>query len=252
MYDYQMFKGSFKGFDKEEVLTYVQKQEEDYNKQISDLEKEIKNRDKMILELKARIAQKDEQRALLEDEIEKKYKKYIDNYDKIGALVYESQVKGDKMIADAKEQADKILADANAEARTKVDSVQSEVDAKLADGKQKYLAVQDVMNEIVELINQMQRKFMTSYKEMHEIVQNMPGSLQDMDEAEPAENETDEDSSGNFETGELNFDTSTLPIDIDDEDSEDPNPADRSRLRAVGSEVQEIKAASAAKGSSAT
>ena len=151
MYDYQMFKGSFKGFDKEEVLTYVQKQEEDYNKQISDLEKEIKNRDKMILELKARIAQKDEQRALLEDEIEKKYKKYIDNYDKIGALVYESQVKGDKMIADAKVQADKILADANAEARTKVDSVQSEVDAKLADGKQKYLAVQDVMDKAGEI-----------------------------------------------------------------------------------------------------
>ena len=239
MYDYTMFKASFKGFDKDEVLSYVQKQEEDYNKQISDLEKEIKNRDKLILELKSRIVQKDEQRELLENEIQTKYKKYIDNYDKIGALVYESQLKGDKMIADAKVQADKIIAEAHNEAQTKVDSVQNEVDAKLADGKQKYLAVQDVMNEIVELINQMQRKFMTSYKEMHEIVQNMPGSLNDMNELS-SENETDDDAGNSFETGELNFDTTALPIDIDDEDQEEGSSPDHPELRAAGHPVEEL------------
>jgi cell division septum initiation protein DivIVA len=247
-----MFKGSFKGFDKDEVLSYIQKQEEDYNKQLSELEKEVKNRDKIIQELKGRIAQKDEQRALLEDEIETKYKKYIDNYDKIGALVYESQIKGDKMIADAKVQADKIIAAANAEAKTKVDSVQSEVDAKLADGKQKYLAVQDVMNEVVELINQMQRKFMTSYKEMHEIVQNMPGSLNDMGEAEDSGNEADDDTAGIFETGELNFDTSTLPLDMDDEETEDQNASDRASLRAASRPVQELRDTGSKKGTEQT
>lgn len=49
-------------------------------------------------------------------------------------------------------------------------AVQAEVDAKLADGKRKYIAVQDEMNEIVELINQAQIRFMASYKEVHKIV----------------------------------------------------------------------------------
>ena len=51
---------------------------------------------------------------------------------------------------------------------------------KLNDGKQKYLAVQDEMNEIVDLFNQMQRRFMQSYKEIHEITQSLPDSLDDI------------------------------------------------------------------------
>lgn len=244
-YDYQMFKITFKGFDKDEVLGYIQKEEDDYNKQISDLQKEIKNRDKMIAELKSRIMQKDEQRERLENEITTKYQKYIDNYDKIGALVYESQMKGDKMVADAKVQADhilqdaqeksdKILTDASEEANTKVQSVRGEVDAKLADGKLKYLAVQDAMNEIVELINEAQRKFMTSYKNVHEIVQHMPGSLREIDMEEAEKNEEEEDTGGSFETGELNFDTKALPLDGDEDEAEDTPIPSR------GSNVEEI------------
>ena len=238
MYDYQMFKTVLvKGFDKDEVIAYIQKQEDEHNQAVTDLEKEIKNRDKMIAELKGRIIQKDEQREHLENEIETKYKKYIDNYDKIGSLIYESQIKGDKIVTDAKAQADKIISDArskseqmlsqaSAEARNRVDSVQDEVDAKLADGKRKYLAVQDEMNEIVELINQAQRKFMQSYKEVHEIIQNMPTSMRDIDvNAEPGDSDADqeemdeEDPAESFETGELNFSTEKLGLDDEDEES---------------------------------
>ena len=74
---------------------------------------------------------------------------------------------------EAKKEAEKCLA-----------AVQAEVDAKLADGKRKYIAVQDEMNEIVELINQAQIRFMASYKEVHKIVSAMPETMRELEDEE--------------------------------------------------------------------
>ena len=66
------------------------------------------------------------------------------------------------------------------------------MDAKLADGKRKYIAVQDEMNEIVELINQAQIRFMASYKEVHKIVSAMPETMRELEDEE-GESEYEED-----------------------------------------------------------
>ena len=63
-----------------------------------------------------------------------------------------------------------------------MEAVQSEIDDKLREGKKKYIAVQDEMNEIVQLINQAQKRFMASYKEVHQIISTMPTSLNDIEE----------------------------------------------------------------------
>ena len=181
MDEYGMFKQALRGFDKDEVLAYIKQKEDEHGKQIISMERDIRKRDKVISELKSRIVLKDEQVERLEQEIRDKYQKYIDNYNQIGELVYESKVKGNRIIEEAQEEADRILAEADSEARKRIGSVQGEIDAKLKDGKTKYLEVQDEMNEIVDLFNQMQKKFMQSYKEVHEIIQSMPASLDDMD-----------------------------------------------------------------------
>ena len=181
MDDYTMFKQALRGFDKDEVIAYIHRQEEESSQRIASLERDLRKRDRIIAELKNRVVQKDEQVDRLEKEIKGKYQKYIDNYRQIGELVYESRVKGDRIVADANAEADRILANADVEARRRVAAVQGEVDAKLNEGKQQYLAVQDEMNEIVDLFNQMQKKFMQSYKEVHSIIQSMPASLDDMD-----------------------------------------------------------------------
>ena len=53
--------------------------------------------------------------------------------------------------------------------------------------KKKYRAVQDEMNEIVQLINQAQKRFMASYKEVHQIISTMPTSLNDIEEESEVE-----------------------------------------------------------------
>lgn len=181
MEDYMSFKQAIRGFDKDEVLEYIRRQEEEFNTRIAAMEKDIRKRDKIISELKNRIVLKDEQVDRMEQDIRDKYEKYIANYRQIGDLVYESKVKGQQIVENAHVEADRIIAGADAEAKRRVASVQGQIDQKLTDGKQKYLAVQDEMNEIVDLFNQMQRKFMQSYKEVHEIIQNMPASLDDID-----------------------------------------------------------------------
>ena len=215
MEDYTMFRQALRGFDKDEVLAYITRHEEESAARIADLEKNVKKRDKIISELKNRIVLKDEQVDRMEKEIRNKYQKYIDNYNQIGELVYESKLKADRIVAEAHIEADRILAGADAEAKRRVASVQGEVDAKLNDGKQKYIAVQDEMNEIVDLFNQMQKKFMQSYKEVHEIIQSMPASLDDMD----LDFGLDED--GEEDLDEADLDLSSLGIDFDDEEDFD-------------------------------
>ena len=55
MEDYSMFKQALRGFDKDEVMTYIRHQEEESSKQLAALEKDIRKRDKIISELKSRV-----------------------------------------------------------------------------------------------------------------------------------------------------------------------------------------------------
>ncbi len=216
MEDYMSFKPALRGFDKDEVLEYIRRQEEEANVRIASLEKDIRKRDKIISELKNRIVLKDEQVDRMEKDIREKYQKYIDNYHQIGELVYDAKLKADRIVEDAHAEAGRILANADAEARRRVSSVQNEISQKLADGKQKYVAVQDEMNEIVELFNQMQKKFMQSYKEVHELIQSMPVTLGDIGLSGNLDDEDDEE-----DFDDVDLELKALGIDIDfDEDFE--------------------------------
>lgn len=248
MYSYQMFRVVMRGFDRDEVLAYLQQHDEEMNQRIAALEKELEDKNRRVQELKERLSLKDSQRVELENEIETKYKRYIENYDKIGALVYEAQVKGDQMMRDAKKQAakaiedaaresdrlkndakmesDKILAEAELEARLTKERACSEAEKSLNEGRQKYVQIQSILNDTVEMINEVQRKFMTSYKDVHELVAEAPGSLKELDERMSTVDSGDYDDDSidddvNFETGELNFALYKARMERDEEELDD-------------------------------
>ena len=54
-----------------------------------------------------------------------------------------------------------------AEAKQKIADAELEIDGKLLDGKKKYLALQEEMSQIVDLINSAQKHFADSYSEVH-------------------------------------------------------------------------------------
>ena len=183
MAEYEMFKTTLMGgYDKEEVQELIQKLKDEMAEIQVNYKKQIADRDAKIAELQKRIELKESYQARMEEDIKEKYQKYIDNYESIGKLVFEAQIKAESMEKEAREKCDIMIAEAEEEAKRRVEAVQSEIDDKLLEGKKKYVAVQEEMNGIVELINQAQRRFMSSYKEVHHIISSMPTSLNDIGE----------------------------------------------------------------------
>lgn len=181
MAEHEMFKTTLMGgYDKEEVHELVQKLRDEMAELQVNYRRQIADKDAKIAELQKRIELKDAYQVRMEENIKEKYQKYIDNYESIGKLVFDAQLRAEAMENDAREKCTRLIEEAEEEARRRVESVQSEIDDKLLEGKKKYLAVQEEMNGIVELINQAQRRFMSSYKEVHQIISSMPTSLSDI------------------------------------------------------------------------
>lgn len=222
MSETEMFKTTLMGgYDKDDVQMQVQALKEEAYAEKSRLLKEIKEKDNKINELLQRLDAKEQQIEKYKKDISEKYQQYIDNYESIGRLVYESQVRADNMIKEAEKKRNELLAEATVEAERRVLSVQTEIDEKLAEGKKKYIAVQDEMNDIVELINQAQQRFMSSYKEVHRIISSMPESIQELsDEQEEAAQEPEElqeDSLDEADADEVEADIMAL-LSQEDED----------------------------------
>ena len=117
----------------------------------------------------------------------------MDEYDSIASLVFDAKVRARRMLDDAKEQCEHMKRETQAECNAMIkkaesDSVkaarqkQFEIEEKVREGKKNYQAVQKELAEIVNLINQAQHRFMSSYKEVHRIIGSMPSSLEDLSE----------------------------------------------------------------------
>ena len=174
------------GYDKEDVMTKVKAIREEAYAEKSKLMLELESKDKLIAEKNAQIAAKNAEIDKLRKDIEEKYQSYIDNFDTIGQLVYESRIQSEKTISEANAERARIIADANEKAQVSIDKAQLEVDRKLADGRRRYNVLQEEINELIQLVNQVQHKFMQSFKAIHEI----SGSMSDDDAADPEYDES--------------------------------------------------------------
>lgn len=218
----EMFKTTLMGgFDKDDVQEKVQKMKDETAQQQLAFKKEIEEKEQRIAELQKRLELKEANQERLEREIQEKYQKYVDNYETIGRVALEAQLRADKMIEETQEKCDKMVADAEAEAKQKIADAELEIDGKLLDGKKKYLALQEEMSQIVDLINSAQKHFADSYSEVHKIIDAMPTSFAEMEgvesellpetEKEGAEVETETE----LETEETQ---EIEPLDEEDED----------------------------------
>ncbi|HEY9575971.1 MAG TPA: hypothetical protein VIR32_10660 [Lachnospiraceae bacterium] len=196
MGEYEIFKTTLVGgYDKEDVMIRIQNIKEEAYAEQKRLNKELQEKEKHIEDLEKRLKEKEEKVENLEREIGEKYQKYADNYNNIGKLVFDAQIKADLIIAEAKEKADAMLAVSKEqgkmiERKTKEEServlrgVEVEVDAKLAEGKRKYKEIQEELTDIIKTVNLAQNKFMSAYKEIHQIMNHLPGTFEEEVEEE--------------------------------------------------------------------
>ena len=105
----EQFKTSLMGgYDKQDVDERFRKMREDAASERGRLTAEGADREKEAAELEARIRElssalekKEAEAGTLRTNIEGKYKSYIDNYDMIGKLAYESRVRADEIRREA-------------------------------------------------------------------------------------------------------------------------------------------------------
>ena len=128
----EMFKTTLMGgFDKDDVQEKVQKMKDETAQQQLAFKKEIEEKEQRIAELQKRLELKEANQERLEREIHEKYQKYVDNYETIGRVALEAQLRADKMIEETQEKCDKMVADAEAEAKQKIADAELEIDGKL-------------------------------------------------------------------------------------------------------------------------
>ena len=229
----EMFKTTLMGgFDKDDVQEKVQKMKDETAQQQLAFKKEIEEKEQRIAELQKRLELKEAHQEHLERDIQEKYQKYVDNYETIGRVALEAQLRADKMIEETQEKCDKMVADAEAEAKQKIADAELEIDGKLLDGKKKYLALQEEMSQIVDLINSAQKHFADSYSEVHKIIDAMPTSFAEMEgvesellletekEGAEVETETELETEAEAETEDVETEETqeNEPLDEEDED----------------------------------
>lgn len=149
MDDYSRFKRSLNGFDKDDVLEYIQKEKDEHARRITEYKRNDQNREKLIRDLQERIktlnkriaelndhiVKKDEQMERLEKDVNDKYEKYINNYQQIGEILFEAKLRGNKMITDAQSQADQMVSDAQSQADQIVSDAKSRADQYVSDAR---------------------------------------------------------------------------------------------------------------------
>lgn len=187
------------GYDKDDVMQELQKIKDDayaekktLKDKIAALEKELEEKNQALAELSESVQSKERELLEKDRDIKEKYQSYIDNYDTIGSLIFESKIRAKQIERDAEKMKQQILQEAEAEAaeireKAKIDSqgiladVQKKAEEKTREEEAKYDAVQEELNNVVELVNRVQRLFMKSYKSIQSIISTMPDSDTDED-----------------------------------------------------------------------
>ena len=168
------------GYDKEDVQNKISSLIDKYETDASKKDKEIEELKKSSSEKDEQISAKNSESDKLNKDIEEKYQGYIDNYNTIGKIVYETRIQSEKTLDDARIKGENIIAEANKKAQLSIDKAQEEVDKRISEGKKKYDVLQEEINELLQLVNQVQHKFMQSFKAIHEI----SGAMNDEDGSE--------------------------------------------------------------------
>lgn len=169
------------GYDKADVNNRFKTLKDECEAEKAKLKQEIEQLKKELEEKDKTISEKNEEIDRLKGDIQEKYQGYVDNYDTIGRIVYETRLNADKTLKDAKDQSEQIVAEANKKAQVSIDKAQLEVEKKLADGKRRYSVLQEEVNELIQAVNKMQHKFMQSFKAIHSISNEMNNEMPESD-----------------------------------------------------------------------
>ena len=151
----------------------------------------------------------------------------------IGQLVLDSKIRAKQVIEAAYAERDKIIADANAQAENIIREKKLALDIQIEEETRKYEAIQEEVDELIELVNKVQRKFLSSFKAIHELEGTIPAKAAASDEEY---DDADLDSTEFKDDLELGKAQASF-WDWDEEEKKDDDISDTAKLRSAAGDL---------------
>lgn len=192
------------GYDKEDVLRKFQEQKDRSYAAEKKLEAELEEKNRKIQELSGKVQEQEEKIQRLQTDIREKYQGYIENYESIGKLVYDSKVKAkmiqkeseavcqkrmqdteaacEKMVEDARKKGEEMAAVYEQQLRAQAEQIQGHMEAELAIAREKYQAVYLEIDRLTEILDGTQKGFMEAFRQVHMLKREMAESAENMEE----------------------------------------------------------------------
>ena len=141
----------------------------------------LAEKDQKIYELQSALIAKDQELLEKDRQVREKYQSYIDNYETISSLIYESKIRAkqvdreaestrQRILAEAEADAMRIREEAKADAAKTLEDTQRQIDERNREGTLKYDAIQEELSRVLESFNKVQKQFMNSYRDIQRII----------------------------------------------------------------------------------
>jgi len=175
------FKSARKGgYDKEDVEQQFFEIKEAAAEEKSKLEEQLAMKDSQLEELRRVVKSQQTEIDTMKQNIAEKYQSYIDNYDTIGRIIYDSNIQAKKIVEDASREHDSIIAQANEKAGQIMEEARlsatanalrekQTLEAQIERCRKDYAIMSDKVSQLLRKLDDMQLEFNATVRSINSI-----------------------------------------------------------------------------------
>lgn len=168
------------GYDKEDVDQQFFEIKEAAAEEKNKLNEQLEMKDSQLAELRRVVKSQQTEIDTMKQNIAEKYQSYIDNYDTIGRIIYDSNIQAKKIVDEANSEHDSIIAQANDKAaqimeearlNATADALREKqtLEAQIERCKKDYAIMSDKVSQLLRKLDDMQLEFNATVRSINSI-----------------------------------------------------------------------------------
>ncbi len=181
IFNEDQFKSARKGgYDKEDVDQQFFEIKEAAAEEKSRLNEQLELKDSQLEELRKVVKKQQAEIDTMKQDIAEKYQSYIDNYDTIGRIIYDSNVQAKKVVDEANQEHDQIIAQAEEKAGQIIEEARlnatadalrekQSLEAQIERCKKDYAIISDKISQLLRKVDGMQQEFNATVRSINDI-----------------------------------------------------------------------------------
>lgn len=215
IFNEDQFKSARKGgYDKEDVDQQFFEIKEAAAEEKNRLNEQLEMKDSQLAELRRVVKSQQTEIDTMKKDISEKYQSYIDNYDTIGRIIYDSNVQAKKIVDDANREHDSIIAEANEKAGQIIEEARlsatadalrekQALEAQIERSKKDYAIISDKVSQLLRKLDDMQLEFNATVRSINNIADSEDFSTRNSFDFDDFAEEITEEPAGFEDTEEI-------------------------------------------------